>query len=971
MTADDPMGAPLRILWLGAADDSPVAAVNRCCVEALARRHDVRCLQEGPADVAVLTDGRQPETPAPRYLHMPLSGLLRPDMLPAVGWLPLHRRLLPPNTPYLPLPDLADGTRVWDDWAAAFAAILHRLAGPPERLRLSACVLAGTDLPALSTTLANVRGFIDELIVITGPAQAPAVAPLAATFAARLEVVSPWSPGAGRRAAGRVARGDWILLLEAGEYLAGGQDNLRRISQVPPQGQDVCLLDLHDGLAGELGALRAPRLLANHQDLTWREAVIEGVERPPGGVVIESLMAVGGVSPACRPELRGASAASTLQMLHRSLAVVPAHPQMNRFVADLYLHAGRVHAANRHYAVTMAGHGVHGSWPQYVKETAITRLRIAWEQGFFGLLGDLLAIYGHALKKWAPFWLYRGLLDRREGRLPDAAGAVAMGWSLTSPEQFTEYRRPFAMLAAACCAETGHMDACVAWLAEAVKASVTETVPVAGWCRWVADRGHGREAQQLATAQQLTNWESADPQEPDWPQAAAASPTLTVCVLVDGSQPLAERCLPMFSQLADDLIVAAPLGSPALVTASAYAARCFAIDGEMVPAAIRPVIDLAAGDWVMVVSGHEWPDVDSISRLRAWLAAGPDETAVALDLHPVIEWPQADAGLVAVPRLAPRQAIRHVRQDGGGWSLESQLRTESVAGAFLWREGAVSTEGPAALAQARTILGRGQVDEVTDRLETLIRDDQHRPWPAPWLWLAWEILADVHRLQGHHGEATECLRQVAQCRPVLVRPGLAAAVRAADVMPAMPDPAGLPAALAIVQAFVTGRVREAVHLAEQAVQERSESAAFWGLLAQVRLEASDLAGAESAVRRCLLLRPRVSAAPEWFPDLGTMPEAWLGRILLAGGEPRRALGWLVPLLNRPYAQIDWAVFALAAAWQAEALPVAAQIVDFLADAVDEADRPMVDALLASAAAEYGWPAGSLAAWTAWLQAPVA
>jgi hypothetical protein len=322
-----------------------------------------------------------------------------------------------------------------------------------------------------------------------------------------------------------------------------------------------------------------------------------------------------------------------------------------------------------------------------VLEAAASRLALAWEQGHDAALRDRLDRLAPGMAGHASFWLYRALSDRHAGSLTEAANALARGWQLVSTGQFVAERGPLAVLAAAVFAEMGEWLSCANWLAEAALA-MPGTVPVAGWCRWLAAHGQPQAAQQLQAVLGIGVWQRSAAVAPPWPVMPAARARLTVCLVDDGRS--ADQSLPMSHLLADDLLVVAPQGSDVLTAAAGYAATCVAMTGLSGPAVDETVTRMADGDWLLLVLTSEWSDAAGTALIRRWLAAEPAPQAVAVPIHVA---GATDPGQ-RLCRLAPLRQVRRIARDGDVWWLEVSLPQTEIAGVKFWRlaraEGVVS-----------------------------------------------------------------------------------------------------------------------------------------------------------------------------------------------------------------------------------------------------------------------------------------
>lgn len=962
----------IRVLWRGDVDASPFGRLILACRKALRAQSTIILVDQGPADVVVCCDGTFDETPARFQVHYPLTRMGSDEMALVWAATPWHQQRMPAGTPFIPLPDLteagvhaAEGVD-WQLWGQQVAVALQRLMRPSPRRRLSVCVVADATPERLQRSLANVRGVADDLLVVHAPDDQVA-ADLASGFGARGVAAAVTRPREARNAALQHAIGAWILLVEAGETLTGNFEALRQTIRITPQGPDLGLLELHDGLSGSLGTCLAPRLLARGWPVRWEGPLRESVRRAAGGAVMVLPVGLLGAKTAPRPELRAALAALGRHLLRDSLLEVPDNPQVHHILAGRLREAGSWREAGRHFEAAVACSALVGRWPAYVADALEARAEIAIHYGQLEVAEQRLQDHSPDSLDRAEFWLLRARLDRLQGRLDQAAGAIGRAWEIISTEDGSPWLRyPVARQAADLCARALQWEACANWLVEAVRVSGAAAPEVAGWCKWLSEAAGDASAAKLATAAAVTDWQDVAPVSVLVTDEQDRAVSLTVIVVASPARPLARACLPSASVIADELLVVAPVGHQALSQAGAYAARAIAAEGDLAEA-VAIAVKLATRDGVLLLWADEWIDAVGARDLQRLLTADGLPGAVAFDIHGVVEGETADVGLGGVVRMAPRSQVAGLGPDSTAWRLTSDTVSALPVDVPIWRHSVHERDGilPAALREAHTAWREGDIARASGLLQAWLGQGDAEAWPPPATWQAWELMADLRRLAGDDTAATAAVAKMTAYRPCLMRPGTGR--REAVPIGVTAAEAGIPLALtAAVQAIVDGRMADAMVEADRLVMAEPRSAAVWGAAARVYLEGSRADLAEAALRRCLLQRARQPEPPAWFPELATIPEGLLGRLFLALDMPRRALDWFLPnLVNHP-GDAELALMTLAAAWEDKRLDAVAQVIRLLAAIVPEADRQEFDEALAAAAGEFSWPAQSLAQWQGWL-----
>ena len=335
---------------------------------------------------------------------------------------------------------------------------------------LSLSMIVRNEAERLERCLASVAGFVDEMVLLdTGSTDATiAIAEACGAVVHQLPWPGDFAPA--RNAALQHVRGDWVLVLDADEWLLHeAREPLRQLMAQP----DLLLINL---LRQELGAAQSPysnvsRLFRRHPAIHWSrpyhsmvdDSVLALLEREPHWRLADCAV------PALahdgyRPELlaSGAKAQRLRQAMEADLTAHPGDPYACAKLGSLEVSEGH-HArgialleqglarcpANRHperyelllhLAIAHAGsHPTHARqlYRQALELPLPPRLTLAARLNLAALLreGDAQSPAGleeacalcqqatAAAPELALGWLHLGLSERRRGQLPAAITA--------------------------------------------------------------------------------------------------------------------------------------------------------------------------------------------------------------------------------------------------------------------------------------------------------------------------------------------------------------------------------------------------------------------------------------------------------------------------------------------------------------------------------------------------------------------
>ena len=164
---------------------------------------------------------------------------------------------------------------------------LARYPALPRPARLSVCLIVKDEILTLERCLSSVAGLADELIVVdTGSSDG--TPELAERLGARV-IHWAWQNdfAAARNVSLAHATGDWILVLDADEYLApAARTMLWRLLWDPPPGLPRCQLQIDNQIANDVGGLIhfVIRLFPRHRDFVYQGRIHESLAYQGPGI---------------------------------------------------------------------------------------------------------------------------------------------------------------------------------------------------------------------------------------------------------------------------------------------------------------------------------------------------------------------------------------------------------------------------------------------------------------------------------------------------------------------------------------------------------------------------------------------------------------------------------------------------------------------------------------------------------------
>ncbi len=335
---------------------------------------------------------------------------------------------------------------------------------------LSLSMIVRNEAERLERCLASVADFVDEMVLLDTGSSDATIAIAAACGAVVHQLPWPGDFAPARNAALEHVRGDWVLVLDADEWLLPeAREPLRQLMAQP----DLLLINL---LRQERGAAQSPysnvsRLFRRHPAIRW--------SRPYHSMVDDSVLALLEREPhwrladcdvpalahdGYRPELlaSGAKAQRLRQAMEADLAAHPGDPYACAKLGSLevsegnhqrgiaLLEQGLAHCPTSrhperyelllHLAIALAGSEPGRAEQLYRQALALPlppRLSLAAQLNLAALLREngspdrgaldeacaLCRKATTAAPELALGWLHLGLSERRRGRLPDAIGA--------------------------------------------------------------------------------------------------------------------------------------------------------------------------------------------------------------------------------------------------------------------------------------------------------------------------------------------------------------------------------------------------------------------------------------------------------------------------------------------------------------------------------------------------------------------
>lgn len=227
-----------------------------------------------------------------------------------------------------------------------------------ENNRISLCMIVRNEEANLGRCLASVDGIVDEIVVVdTGSTDG--TKEVARRFGSRV-FDFPWRDdfAAARNFGLAQATGEWILVLDADEYLAeSGAAMLAELTSWPGAA-DVYLLPIKSLMAPELGEWLTSlvlRLFRNSPDLRFKGKIHEQLIVPKG---IRAEAAEQGpwiIHLGYMAGSRGAKKDRNLRMLEKALAEEPDNPYYHYYLSTEYILRGDYEKALVHVRPALAG----------------------------------------------------------------------------------------------------------------------------------------------------------------------------------------------------------------------------------------------------------------------------------------------------------------------------------------------------------------------------------------------------------------------------------------------------------------------------------------------------------------------------------------------------------------------------------------------------------------------------------------
>jgi tetratricopeptide (TPR) repeat protein len=220
---------------------------------------------------------------------------------------------------------------------------------------LSACLIVRNEALVLERCLSSLSGAVDEIVVVdTGSTDA--TPEIAARFGARLHRFE-WRAdfSAARNVALDAASCDWILSIDADEYLAAGTQAEVRAS-IDRTGVEGLLVTVRNLLAADdliqSADSQIVRLFRRHDDVRFagiiHEEVASAITRRGGRIVSSPVVIVHDGYSRETAQSSGRRAERNLPILVRAVDDAPADPYLHFHLGATYQHLGRHGDAQRH-----------------------------------------------------------------------------------------------------------------------------------------------------------------------------------------------------------------------------------------------------------------------------------------------------------------------------------------------------------------------------------------------------------------------------------------------------------------------------------------------------------------------------------------------------------------------------------------------------------------------------------------------
>lgn len=232
-------------------------------------------------------------------------------------WELISWQALPAEWPTLASDWLDDNGRAAIEKAGGAMVTGPVLFAPCEAPRLSAAIIVRDMVDTFPATLRSLAGIVDEVCVIVDAASVPETVQIARAAGCKV-VIQPWKGyGEQRTDSLRMCRAPWVLVIDADEEIAGGEDIRGQLEQTP---------DSIDGLAVrmEIGAYQSGEVQTSwsirvvRRDRAWYEFAEHNELR--------GVRAAGRCGLVVRTTYAGRSEQSVYEKLDRLMALAAENP---------------------------------------------------------------------------------------------------------------------------------------------------------------------------------------------------------------------------------------------------------------------------------------------------------------------------------------------------------------------------------------------------------------------------------------------------------------------------------------------------------------------------------------------------------------------------------------------------------------------------------------------------------------------
>lgn len=224
--------------------------------------------------------------------------------------------------------------------------------------RISLCLIVRNEERNLDRCLASVDGIVDEIIVVdTGSTDG--TKEVARRFGSRV-FDFPWRDdfAAARNFGLEQATGDWVLVLDADEYLEESGAAMLAELTTRPGAADVYLLPIKSLMAPELGDWLTSlvlRLFKNSPDLRFKGKIHEQLIVPKGRRAETAEQGPWIIHLGYMADSRAIKKDRNLKMLENALAEEPDNPYYHYYVSTEYIIRGDYENALAHVRPALAG----------------------------------------------------------------------------------------------------------------------------------------------------------------------------------------------------------------------------------------------------------------------------------------------------------------------------------------------------------------------------------------------------------------------------------------------------------------------------------------------------------------------------------------------------------------------------------------------------------------------------------------